>query len=137
MIDPKELRRGNLFYTIGRNNEIHLPIPIPVEIYTIGRFDVETLKHPGNILKDKRQEYKIVDLSPIPLTPEILASCGFKDGYFELPFGNKLCIGSSNNGEYVAYFGEQVVTLSKYYKYLHQLQNLYFALTGEELEIKL
>jgi hypothetical protein len=82
-------------------------------------------------------------IDPIPLTPEILEKAGFeKDGdYFffqpmlenihyrliEFPEGNWIV-----SKGFINYNHELRVI-----KYLHQLQNLYFALTGEELEINL
>jgi len=72
---------------------------------------------------------------PIPLTPEILEKWDMVDEYgcskqnfviFHYEDGT-FSVGSSL-GEY---------SVGKQFKYLHQLQNLYFALTGEELEVKL
>ena len=73
---------------------------------------------------------------PIPLSPEILEKAGFeKDsvGYFNngiycMKFNNNTCKWS---------FGEWYMGQFCEIKYLHQLQNLYFALTGEELNINL
>ena len=62
---------------------------------------------------------------PIPLTPEILEKVRFAGTIFPAQ------LSISDSGKY--YWGNINVEL----KYLHQLQNLYFALTGEELEIKL
>lgn len=81
---------------------------------------------------DGGQAIEINSVYPIPLTSEILEACGFElkeDRYFE-------------KGRVVIYdFGGGIYTLYQYVlpeiKYLHQLQNLYFALTGTELEIKL
>lgn len=90
--------------------------------------------------------------SPIPLTPEILVACGFtkykypddskremrdmyfiKAGYVQitLAMGETILAGSNNSDT------EAQVILNKSTKYLHQLQNLFFALTGDELPIKL
>lgn len=66
---------------------------------------------------------------PIPITPEILEKCGF--------VRNSL-MDSYELGKYsvrysmMYYEGHEVSELNTC-KYLHQLQNLYFALTGEEL----
>jgi hypothetical protein len=66
---------------------------------------------------------------PIPLSPEILEKCGFKDEY--------------GNGRYYfdgfEYYNGKLWfrTAEIKIQYLHQLQNLYFALTGEELEVNL
>lgn len=63
------------------------------------------------------------ELQPIPLTPEILEKCGKTDKRFQLEF-------SIMEGRF---------WYLKHYElfYLHQLQNLYFALTGEELTVNL
>lgn len=62
----------------------------------------------------------------IPITPEVLEACdwnGYKslyiDSYFNLDTYGHLYYGSDYTGINV--------------EYLHQLQNLYFALTGQEL----
>ena len=76
------------------------------------------------------------DLIPIPLTEEWLIKFGFiKDG----KEFNKWCgdYEYSFSFEYGFVFG-QLVDYSHEIKikHVHQLQNLYFALTGEELTIK-
>ena len=81
------------------------------------------------------ERYALDEVLPIPLTEEWLGKFGFekynnswwkydKNGAFDISnnfdaFGFKTCIWSSDRINYV-----------------HQLQNLYFALTGDELEIK-
>lgn len=67
------------------------------------------------------------ECNPIPLTPEWLQRCGFKFapsiGYYVYELLNK------PQGIDNIKVGSGV--------YLHHLQNLYFALTGEELNVKL
>jgi hypothetical protein len=76
---------------------------------------------------------------PIPITPEWLERMGF--GFEKIGNGwhldveiNHYCL-YSESGKYVDLFvfsdevGQQC-------QYIHQLQNLYFALTGEEITIK-
>ena len=76
---------------------------------------------------------------PIPLTPEILEKAGFVKGLssaihrrqdYQMERFGIICICNSENQFFVN--GRLVVL-----KYVHQLQNLYFALTGEELNIEL
>lgn len=72
-----------------------------------------------------------IDITPIPLTPEILEKAGFVNKdlgnlSYNLAYGDGVCISISFNGTWICYL-----------TYLHQLQNLYFALTGEELNISL
>lgn len=71
---------------------------------------------------------------PIQLTEEWLLNFGFKDN---LNFKNVIFIDSK-----IAFYNDNnVFTLANHeynieIKYVHQLQNLYFALTGEELTLK-
>jgi hypothetical protein len=81
--------------------------------------------------------------SPILLTPEILEQCGFKfnqelngwelKGW--LPFHIHSMNGIYDNDMYCLTTFKKDWKIGKF-QYLHQLQNLYFALTGEELTIK-
>jgi hypothetical protein len=72
---------------------------------------------------------------PIPITERWLLSFGFQKGRFDY-LKNNLEISKLNNGIFDAYCTdlESSVFISEI-KYVHQLQNLYFALTGEELTI--
>ena len=78
-----------------------------------------------------------VDVSPIPLTEEWVLKFGFdKTSYSEFEFlknsSFRLCGFGWTIEQYTIQFGwVELNTLSS--KYVHQLQNLYFALTGEEL----
>jgi hypothetical protein len=93
-------------------------------------------------------QWHLDSFEPIPLTPELLEKCGFRDGYK----------GRSNSDDWYYYINirRYYFSLYKYShnkgrvicqfsaarilnppQYLHQLQNLYFALTGTELEINL
>lgn len=90
----------------------------------------------------------------IPLTPEILEKCGFEDvadGSFCISIDhneNSLLIQiylpnkEEERTDYELWFslddGSALYNISKNpIRYLHQLQNLYFALTGEELTVQL
>ncbi len=79
-----------------------------------------------------------IELNPIPLTDEWLVKFGFTkdcDVYLANKGTDKsLCIWKwdSLSFAFTDWEGHTKVTLN----YVHQLQNLYFALTGEELEPK-
>ena len=78
---------------------------------------------------------------PIPLTPEILVKCGFKklnNAWVPIDYSAtdylkwSFTIWDNKDGTYRYNSAEFIPEL----KYLHQLQNLYYALTGEELIYK-
>jgi hypothetical protein len=78
------------------------------------------------------------EVKPIPLTEEWLFKFGFKfDGHCSW-WKNKLIELTIDTGEdeYSVFNDNGDYITLKGIKYVHQLQNLYFALTGEELTIK-
>jgi len=93
---------------------------------------------------DYRQVFSIPNMDefaaePITITPEILEKAGFKKE-------DKLNVNAQTwckfgMGEYLTYYFDGFCKfefgIKPAIKYVHQLQNLYFALTGEELYIKL
>ncbi len=101
----------------------------------------------GNIVKKDEVEY-VADFitiqmahnySPISLTPEILEKCGFvqvRNGIGLRVFGGYVFVSMLFNlFPLVLDIDNSRMPLNNI-KYLHQLQNLYFALTGVELTFK-
>ncbi|MGJ1369547.1 hypothetical protein [Sphingobacterium spiritivorum] len=90
-------------------------------------------------------------LQRIPLTEEILLKCGFDFSQFKKPMqtcGVDLFYGHDYYFKRIGYKTDLILRslngvfriecfYSTRIQYLHQLQNLYFALTGKELEVKL
>ena len=82
-------------------------------------------------------------IDPIPLTTEILKKAGFviEDGseseQYALMVDNFLTIKIHKDDFSWAFSGlkESVTPSCGWFKYVHQLQNLYFALTNQELPI--
>jgi len=115
MIKVNELRIGNWF--------IYSDIAQSSLIGTYDKVDCDLFP----ICNDE-----IYFMNPIPLTPEILQQCGFEmDKMF------KCYTIQTETGEIIlssSYILQSTDTITKL-NYLHQLQNLYFALTGSELEI--
>lgn len=101
----------------------------------------------GDIIRVSEPEVGIIEQayakSPIELTPEVLGWAGFVDpagngmGYrISLNSVDELCWYKQDNS---LRYQTKLYGFSRDYDihYLHQLQNLYFALTGEELTISL
>ena len=121
MIDPKELRIGNRLSP----RRVLDPENIPLTGYSICAghiaYSVERLNY---------------DWEAILLNPEILERCGFEsvdETTWVTRMNITLCKG--DDGYYLGNLNGQ--PYSKNQKYLHQLQNLYFSLSGTELEINL
>ena len=75
--------------------------------------------------------------SPIKLTPELLEKCGFEmDGSYQCPLWKNIK-GFEFWDEYGtgAYSYRFMNSFDVELKYLHQIQNLYFTITGSELEV--
>jgi hypothetical protein len=87
---------------------------------------------------NNKKEAALWEFCPIPLTEEWLERLGFR----KVPVYKGNLSHLQWNKDYNGFFvGLQIHEGGLYYgrmeiKYVHQLQNLYFALTGEELEIK-
>jgi hypothetical protein len=121
MIQANELRLGNL---ILKNNEIY-------EISSLFFVDL----HDGTIRENYNNSYII---EPIPLTEEWILKFGLKktkyksDIIYDFGLQNSTYITIDKNDLSYFMWDEYLTSI----KYVHQLQNLYFALTNNELEIK-
>lgn len=94
------------------------------------------LKQVEQLTKDKM----LIDFHPLTLTEEWVINFGFQKDigdYFyinvENDYGGEIMFGDYN-GEVCAWLqGCDQGRVGVFIKYVHQLQNLYFTLTGEEL----
>lgn len=124
-MDATELRIGNYLERYGKI----------VKIVEIG------IKHKNDTNYYLRCEgdnsgYWIDQFKPIPLTEEILLKCGFKylgNGFYESSFSNISIFSLSGIKINIGFKGVIIGEI----KHLHQLQNLYFALTNQELDINI
>ncbi len=138
-MNPSELRRGNLFNPIYRGDEVHLPLTgIILQVMELHTFHVVALlDHQHDYLDHERQKFKYSDMSPIPITAEWLNKFGFREASFL-----QEAISDPNEMYYqtTLRMDSQVFTIKSYtrfkYEYVHQLQNIYFALSGKELKLK-
>jgi hypothetical protein len=94
-------------------------------------------------------DYGYNNLGPIPLSPEILEKCGFeksgelnntrywrREPYVSFSFGDYAYYRDDYRANPNLKVDNQTIYPERLI-YLHQLQNLYFALTGEELRVNL
>jgi hypothetical protein len=132
MIKASELRIGN---------HIMQKVGTRISVVTCSYLHFDLLQQGGE-----------ADLYPVLLKPEILIRCGFEENkkYALLPqareFKRAMPVSGSGSNELLGYvktngecFGRAVlngVPISNNFHHLHTLQNLYFALTGTELEVK-
>lgn len=134
----QELRIGSIVYKGKQYGEE------PVEAYEINQLDLFQGGNTG--VADYYREWK-----PIPLTPEWLEKFGFKfrvygneNTEYDLNIGGTYCYlhGWKKKDEkevkidFLYYDDDGTNEVGQVIKYVHQLQNLYFALTGEELTVK-
>ena len=145
MVQANELRIGNLFYPINRSSRVHLPNKVALKIIELKAFDVSAVmanENPALIKNWHNIQY--ADLSPIPLSPEILEKAGF-DKTILSPYTDMPSYRFGKDAERVIFSGGSVfkyTSVNHFIKiadaeYLHQLQNLIYFLTGEELNITL
>jgi hypothetical protein len=122
-MEAKELRIGNTISDYGDRiitvKSIEKPIP--------------GIKHFISV-NENNSMYQPDDIQPIPLTEEWLLKFGFEDEkhiyrkgrfFIENLFGDRFTFRITINNAESAHANEV--------KFVHQLQNLYFALTGIEL----
>lgn len=125
MINPKELRTGNL---VKREDQIRVVDQIGNGLITLNPIEGITL----DVCQDS-------ELNPIPLTHEILEKAGFSYHHTN-PTVSEWFIHDNPNMLGAIVFEDDKYVYEGYkheIKSVHQLQNLFHALTGEELEIKL
>ena len=75
-------------------------------------------------------------IKPIPLTEEWLVKFGFENGTtqdLKVITNATITKNGMREGVWNLYLGHNAIDVN--FKYVHQLQNLYFALTGNELQI--
>ena len=118
MIDAKDLRIGNWVKFLNKT-------------FQVGAGTIEDCQKAN----DSDSPYKY---EPIPLTPEILEKCGFERGIIFINRGLELQIDFYKNridaritllDNFDGDKGADIIEI----KYLHDLQNLYYALTKQEL----
>lgn len=137
MIKANELRKGNVVNVCSTSNIGFCAEPGYVVVETIGH---DVINAPSFC------NYQYENLFGIELTPEILekctnlikaASCLIKAGscyYATTDYDFEICL--VGDKYYFCYNDAEAIS-GRPIEFLHQLQNLYFCLTGEELNVEL
>ena len=120
--------------------------PQEIRIANYIEYNGEIIKLDGSLLCCYIQNELEFPLNPIPLTEEILLNFGFNKEYQKGYIGIDVCNSDFvlteplKMGEWQTNYTFQFETGSipkfKEIEYVHQLQNLFFALTNEELIFK-
>lgn len=128
MINPIDIRLGNLVCY-----DPQYPLPVPVQAIRTDGVETPAIK---------LLQYE--DIFPIPLTEEWLRRLGFEDNKIRHSYYLELMVrkyitstqGWIDNAWRVDILDTIPCALGFHFKYIHQLQNLFYSLTGEELQIK-
>lgn len=140
MVDIKNIRIGNIFTSIDmnifrvdniyKNDNREYVVQMDVLLSDLG--------------KDCKFSRSIDILEPIPLTPKIIGKCGFEEYVDKNCWGYKLLIPSKYTIDtapvYFMVYSDGTFDPSVFNRfipivYLHQLQNIYYDLTGRELPV--
>lgn len=131
MIKASELRVGNIVLYTEDNDE--LPVL---------KIDGDSKMVCLDLLLGLNMEVNERDIDPIPLIPKWLGRMGFVKNTREEWDGPKIELEHSLEWFTIKGYGPSSFmlmgsewTMGKPFQYVHQLQNLYFAVTGEELII--
>lgn len=124
MIQSSELRIGNY---------IDFECSNTVESFHCSEGKITAI-HTDHVYVNTIKVPRLGMLKTIPLTEEWLLKCGFNKISINYEKRGIAIWYSSQSRSYVFRYGHQSETIIEY---VHQLQNLYFALTGEELEVML
>jgi hypothetical protein len=131
-----ELRIGNLVDVINRHHAVHMPYGFVKKIGEIHFFKVRLYEHDKPFaIQPLTEMHDIADLSLIPLTEQWLLKFGFQTDNITYSIdGGILTIANTKEGFRHLLFGS-FTDKGVHLKSVHQLQNLYFALTGKELQV--
>lgn len=127
MIEREELRIGNWVFDAKSKSNVQV-----AGIQFTGRCVVA-----DNSYDDGKRG---IEPEGITITARILKKAGFikSSDFYILMIGDYLKLSTIYSGKGIKLFGdgEQQIGASREIIYLHQLQNLFFAITGEELKIE-
>lgn len=134
MIEPTELRIGNC---VQRENEVIVVdaiVEFEINVWFSEEYDNEERLRGWS----KSNGFSCADINGIPLTEEWLLKLGFHNRYpeyYSIEIEEKRYLDFFMKDNMASILGV-VLTNNNEIRHVHQLQNLYFALMGQELAIK-
>lgn len=139
MIRPNELRLGNKFRMIG-GQMVQTVFEI-IDNTDRNRIQFESAEHKEMYrvivtCEENRNQYKPFEMEPIPLDESWLLRFGFTRCTDNTSWHEFKSLAVSASGAISIAHRNAWNNASTKVQYVHQLQNIYFALTGEELELK-
>jgi hypothetical protein len=129
-MEAKELRVGNIVYSYSEWHKIEC-----CQVSTIAEILLDRVMFlHGSVCRLK-------DIKPIKLAEEWLIKFGlekydYEDENFEFIYTNNLCKVSLNKDGYYSYWVEEMWNCVVDVEYVHEIQNIFFALNKIDLQLQ-
>lgn len=122
MIKITDFRVGNKIFLISKNEE----------------FEITDISTHNNTLSSNEYCRELSEFEPIQISEEWLLKLGFEksfknDYWFSIRIGDKRLLVSILGNIEIEKWDKTMIGFLSVCEYVHQLQNLFFSLTGEEL----
>lgn len=145
-ITASEIRLGN-YFNVPRKDQSPFRIDLIEQLssnYAKVGMNVLKIEHPfteGKFIDAHPLTWYLENLEPIPLTEEWLLKFGFDwDVFYQNYTNGRYIIRLNHNGtidvSYCKRKNDWIPFFMNNPRHVHELQNLYFALTGQELTLK-
>jgi hypothetical protein len=121
-------------------NELRIGNYVNADLYNDKYILIESICSKNeDVFNSESGEIPLISLNPIALTEDILLKCGFEYSTMGIYKKSNLYLikWSDENAEFNVFGANGIKLIKVEIKSIHQLQNLYFALTNKELEINL
>lgn len=139
MIDPRELRIGNLFLPVFWQNSLRIKDSVPCVVAEISSQGIKS-HEVGKSLKKRSPSstFTFENIDAVPIHQEWLVKLRFVRDHHIFSYGDSSMVFSLHYvtpREFAPYFNDRVINEKLRVYTVHQAQNLYYAITGKELDI--